>query len=118
METDMAVIVKACTIIHNMTVEHRRGTYRATRRVNRAVAEDASIPNAVRMNPAPEGRTESAQFWHEHLRGIEGIEEHMGLKKALAEHIWDNGGLQYNATSQVDVEEERTENLSGVGNEN
>ncbi|CDF36381.1 unnamed protein product [Chondrus crispus] len=88
---DMNSIVRACCILHNNIVKSRLHTYNGTAAL-RFTDEETTLPSDIQIVSTGEGTYEQATFWRKYIDPIEKTTEHVKLKNALAEHIWNQDG--------------------------
>jgi hypothetical protein len=89
----MNKIVKACIVIHNMIVSHRRPEYTGTKNI-RLPAEAADKQSTMVFLQSCQSSEEQFSYWRSHISSIEDADEHKALKKSLVEHIWEKVGLE------------------------
>lgn len=90
---DLNKVVKACAIIHNMVVEHRKDTYSGTTNIRGYEEEiEQNLPIKLEDVLRPESTYEQALFWREALDPTEDAVQHSLLQNALADHIWNMKG--------------------------
>jgi Plant transposon protein len=88
---NMALVVNACCIIHNMIVSSRRSKYTGTQKM-RLPEHETRFPTEIRRMVSPSDRFKQVSNWREHIDTIEDPAEHESLKQALASHIWEARG--------------------------
>jgi Plant transposon protein len=86
---DMADVVATCCIIHNMIIENSE-VQGGTRNI--ATLDDTALPSDVQRVTDPQGIYERAQFWRSNADMVEDADQHMSLKSALADSMWDAHG--------------------------
>jgi hypothetical protein len=89
---DMANVVATCCIIHNMIIA-KSEVHGGTRNV--ATFDDTALPSGVHRVQDPQGTYERAQFWRGNADMVEDAGQHMALKSALANNMWDIHGNVY-----------------------
>jgi Plant transposon protein len=87
----------ACVIIHNLVCEDRRALYTGTRAVRLFDYEDTPTEGEG-LTPVwpPEEETAANNFWRVNLEGIEDLDQHVALTKALIRHQWNIEGRKLN----------------------
>jgi len=92
---DMACIMQACVIIHNMTVRERKATYTGTRaariEADAAEAEDAGATTYHKLDP-PTDPIALEEWMHEIACQVENRKHNDDLKAALVEHMYARAG--------------------------
>jgi len=92
---DMACIMQACVIMHNMTVRERKATYTGTRaarvEADAAETEDAGTTTYHKLDP-PTDPIALVEWMHETAGQVENRKHHDDLKAALAEHMYARAG--------------------------
>jgi Plant transposon protein len=89
---DMADVVAASCIIHNMIIA-KSEVQGGTRNV--ATLDDTAFPSGVHRVQDPQGTYERAQFWRGNADMVEDAGQHMALQSALADRMWDTHGNVY-----------------------
>jgi Plant transposon protein len=92
---DMADVVAACCIIHNIIIANSE-VQGGTRNI--ATLDDTALPSDVHRVEDPQGTYERAQFWRGNADMVEDAEQHMALKYTLADSMWDTHGNVYEPT--------------------
>jgi Plant transposon protein len=85
---DMADIVRACVILHNVVCKSDRDNFTGTRATR---FSEYDVEN-VKMVKPPNDEELARVFIGDRLKGIEDPRQHFELKKALVHHIWARAG--------------------------
>jgi len=115
-QEDMAVIMEACFIMHNMTVRERKTTYTGTRvarvAADAAEAEDAGMKTYHKI-AAPEEPIALVEWLQQGAGQVENRERHHDLQVALTENMYACAGDNKAEESSGDDFVEGTEALVG-----
>jgi Plant transposon protein len=92
-EKDMNKIVKACIIIYNMIVSHRRPGYTGTKHI-RLPAEAIDTPSTMVFLQSRQSCEAQVLYWRSHISLVEDADERKALKQSPVEHIWEQVGSE------------------------